>query len=248
MFSTLLITTFLTFINPMPALEQPISEAIKSAVATATRPEKDRSRDALRKPGEVLAFFGIKPQMKIIDLAAGLGYYTHILSHIAGPQGKVYAQNPPFVIERFVKDKLEKRVAEFKLDNVEILVSEFDEPNLPSQADAVLMVLFYHDTYWQKVDRKKMNKAIFDSLKPGGLFGIVDHSAAAGSGDRDVQTFHRIDAEMVKKEITQAGFLFEAQTTILQHPEDTRDWSFFKDIPNTRDRTDRFIFRFRKPQ
>jgi len=248
MFTTLFLSFLCLNPHPAPSGDSAVPEHLKAAVAAATRPEADRKRDPLRKPAEVLAFFGIEPGMTVIDFAAGTGYYTHILSKAVGAEGKVYSQNAPFVVDRFVKDKLKTLIAEADLKNTEEIVSEFDEPNLPDQADAVMMVLFYHDTYWQNVDRAKMNQALFESLKPGGVFGLVDHSATAGSGDRDVKTLHRVDQALVKKEILEAGFEFVGESDLLRHPEDTRDWPFFKDRPKHRDRTDRFVFLFRKPK
>lgn len=248
MFSSLFFSLMFFYASPGPVLIANSGTNLEAAVASTSRPEEDRQRDALRKPAEVLSFFGIEQGMTVIDFAAGKGYYTHILSKAAGPNGKVIAQNAPFVVERFVKDKLQKRIEDAGLENVLEIVSEFDDPQLPGQADAVLMVLFYHDTYWQNVDRPKMNKALFDALKPGGIFGLIDHSAEAGSGDRDVKTLHRVDQALVKKELLAAGFEFVGESDLLKHPEDSRDWPFFKDIPNTRDRTDRFIFLFRKPK
>ena len=110
------------------------------------------------------------------------------------------------------------------------------------------MVLFYHDTYWQGVDRTKMNKAVFDALAPGGIFGIVDHVAEAGSGDRDVSSLHRVDPELVKKELLAAGFVLDGESSILHNPEDRHDYNVFRDVRTNRDQTDRFVYRFRKPK
>jgi len=118
-------------------------------------------------------------------------------------------------------------------------------PAVDASADAMLMILFYHDTYWQEIDRRAMNRAVFDALKPGGLYGIVDHHAEAGSGSRDVKSLHRVDAELVKREILAAGFEFDAESDGLRHPEDDRSANVFD--AGIRGRTDRFVFRFRKP-
>ena len=177
-------------------------------------------------------------------------YYTEIISGVVGPSGKVYAQNNKFVLERFADKPLTERLAKPGLKNVERLDAELDNPGLPSGLDVVLLVRFYHDFFWMGNDRATFNKAVFRALKPGGVFGVVDHHAEAGSGDRNAQepnNLHRIDAELVKNEILAAGFVLEEESDILSHSEDTRDWSIFADNAARRDQTDRFIYKFSKP-
>jgi predicted methyltransferase len=99
-----------------------------------------------------------------------------------------------------------------------------------------------------KVDRAKMNKAVFDALKPGGIYAIVDHSAAKKSGIRDTETLHRIDEDVVKKEVLEAGFELDAESDVLRHPDDPRDWSTSpKNAGEKRGTSDRFTLRFIKP-
>jgi predicted methyltransferase len=133
-----------------------------------------------------------------------------------------------------------------------------DEMELPPDLDAVLLIRFYHDLFWQPrpdgtlTDRAEFLRRVYESLKPGGVFGVVDHHAQAGSGERDAldpeNGLHRIDVELVKQEVLAAGFLLEAESGLLQHPEDTRDWNIFIDDRTRRDTTDRFVLRFVKPQ
>jgi predicted methyltransferase len=223
------------------------SQYLRAAVASEDRPEADRARDQHRKPARVLAFFGVAPGQKVAELMTGRGYYIDIISRVVGDSGVAYAHNSPFVLERFAEGPLTERLANPRLSNVVRLDRELEDPGLPRNLDAVLIVLFYHDTFWQGVDREKMNTAVYEALKPGGVYGVVDHHAPAGSGDRDVKTLHRVDAELVKKEILAAGFEFDGESEMLHHPEDTRDYNVFRDVETKRDRTDRFIFRFRKP-
>lgn len=221
-------------------------DPIQAAIDADARPDSDRADDANRKPHEVLSFYGITPGMKVADLMCGRGYYTEILARAVGPEGTVYCQNNAFVVERFADGPLRERLAKPDLGNVVRLDRELENPGLPAgEIDVALMVLFYHDTYWQKTDRAKMNAAVFDALKPGGLYGVVDHHAAPGSGDRDVKTLHRIDADHVKREVLAAGFVFEGQSDVLSHPEDDRTKNVFDEA--IRRRTDRFVYAFRKP-
>jgi predicted methyltransferase len=228
-------------------------QALRAAVDSEERPADDRARDEARKPFEVLSFFGIRPGMHVADLGAGFGYYSEILARAVGPQGRVYLQNNPLVIERFAAKPLAERLGRLNMQNIQRVDAEFDELGLPAgELDAVLMFLFYHDTFWMpktggdKVDRVKMNRAIFDALKPGGVYGVIDHHAEAGSGERDVQTIHRIDAELVKQEILAAGFVLEAESDLLRHPDDDRTRNVFD--PELRGHTDQFIYLFRKPR
>jgi predicted methyltransferase len=220
---------------------------IARAVAAPERPEADRQRDADRHPGEVLAFFGIAPGMQVADLMAGTGYYTEILSRAVGPEGKVYAQNNRFVLERFADEPLTERLARPGVDNVIRLDRELESPGLPDGLDAAIMIRFYHDMYWQKTDRKEFNRAVFAALKPGGVFGVVDHHAPAGTGFEHVLDLHRVEADLVMKEILASGFVFDGASDVLANPDDTRDWNIFADDAARRDQTDRFVFRFRKP-
>jgi predicted methyltransferase len=223
-----------------------IPEHIQAAVAASDRPEVDRARDPDRKPAEVLTFVGIEPGMRVVELMAGSGYYVDILGRAVGEKGTVWAQNNAFVLKRFAEKNLAERLENPNLANVKRLDRELDDPDLPEKLDVVMMVLFYHDTYWQKVDREKMNQAVFAALKPGGLFVVIDHHAEAGSGDRDVSTLHRMDEALVRNELQAVGFQLIAESDILAHHEDERTINVFK--AEIRGKTDRFILKFQKPR
>ena len=173
-------------------------------------------KDITMTDEEVLTFLGIEPGMTVADLIAGGGYYSEILCRAVGSEGKVYVQNNAYVLKRFGKSMIpaiEKRLGQPAMSHCVRHDSELDALDLPAgELDAVLLVLFYHDTYWQKTDRAKMNAEILRVLKPGGVFGVVDHFAEDGSGSRDVETLHRGDAEMVKREILAAGFVLDAES------------------------------------
>ncbi len=228
------------------ASAQAAPDILRQAVESEARPEEDRARDTDRRPYEVLTFFEIRPGMKVAELMSGRGYYAEILSRAVGPEGVVYAHNSPYVVERFAGEALDARLGRPGLENVVRLEQELEDPGLArGELDAVLMILFYHDTYWMETDRARMNQAIFDALAPGGLFGVIDHHAEPGSGARDVKSLHRVEAEMVKAEILAAGFALEGESDLLRHPDDDRTKSVFDD--DLRGKTDRFVYRFRKP-
>ena len=241
-----------------PRDAQTVMAHIKSVVDDPTRPEADRARDADRKPAEILAFFGIDEGQRVLDLQATAGFYTEILSGVVGPEGEVYAQNNNFVLERFAEEPLSQRLARLQetgRDNVTRIDLELDELEVPGDLDAALFIRFYHDLFWlptpdeNKNDRAEFLRRVFAALKPGGVFGVVDHHAESGSGERDAldprEGLHRIDIELVKREVLEAGFRLEAESDVLSNPEDTRDWNIFSE--DRRDKTDRFVLRFVKP-
>ncbi len=224
---------------------------IHEAVAAADRSEADRALDAGRHPEETFAFFGIEPGMRVAELFAGTGYTAELLARIVGPAGHVYAQNNRFVLERFAEGPWSERLEKDVMSNVTRLDRELDAP-LPDDVhdlDAVVFILAYHDTVWMETDRAAMNRNIFDALRPGGVYGIVDHAAAEGHGVDDVQTLHRIDKDTVVREVTAAGFVLEAEGHFLDNPEDAHDWSASPGQAGERRGTsDRFVLLFEKPR
>jgi predicted methyltransferase len=194
-----------------------------------------------------MQFFGIAPGMKVAELMTVGGYYGELLARAVGPQGVVYAHNTAFAAKKFAEPELSQRLEQPDLKNVTKLVSELEDPRLPAgELDAVLMIWFYHDTLWLKTDRKKMNAAVLAALKPGGVYGIIDHHAAPGSGASQAKTLHRVDKQLVVKEVTAAGFVLDGESDLLQRPADDRKKNVFD--PAIRGKTDQFMLRFRKPK
>lgn len=241
-----------TSAEPAPAASStsPLSATVEHAVAAADRSADDRTLDAGRHPVELFSFFGIAPGMRVAELAAGGGYTAELLARIVGPSGKVYGQNSKFLLQRYAEKPWTERLQKPVMANVVRFDRDFDEP-LPSDVkdlDAVLLLLFYHDTVWMKADREKMNRTIFAALKPGGVFGVIDHSAKAGTGVADTESLHRIEESIVKDEILRAGFVLDGEADFMRHAEDTRDWSASPRFAGERrGQSDRFVLRFKKP-
>jgi len=174
--------------DPSVAADGPRVSIYEQAVASPGRTDADRERDTGRKPDQVLEFFGIAPGMTVLDMFSGGGYYTEMLSHIVGPDGKVVAHTNT-AYAGFVGDESINRFADDRLANVEILLAENNELELPAaEFDAVLLSLAYHDIYyddpangWPKIEGAKFRAELKKGLKPGGILAIVDHYAAAGS-------------------------------------------------------------------
>jgi len=232
------------------AAEPAIPPAIAAAVAAPDRSEADMALDAGRHPAEMLAFFGIAPGTKVAEIGAGGGYTAELLARVVGPEGRVYGQNAPFVLQRFAEKPWSERLQKPVMQNVVRLDRPFDDPLPPDVQglDAVLIVLFYHDTYWQGVDRARMNAAVYRALKPGGVYGIVDHSARAGTGAADVQTLHRIEEKTLIEDVEKAGFERKRSADFLRNRKDTRDWNASPVAAGgKRGESDRFVLEFVKP-
>ncbi len=227
-----------------------IPKPILDAVNSPDRPAADKKLDNSRKPQQTLEFFGIEPGMKVADLWAGNGYMTELLARVIGPDGKVYSQNGKFP-PQFQKavEAWKARPKEPGLSNVVELEESFDNPSgilpVPSGSlDAVITEMNYHDMVGRGYDLDKINAAIFNALKPGGVYGIIDNSGQPGSGVRDVSTLHRVDEAFVVGQIEKAGFKLQAASDVLRNSKDDRTWLVFKH----RGQQDRFVLKFVKPQ
>jgi len=225
---------------------------LKAIVDAPDRTPEDRALDAGRKPAETLAFLQLRPGMRVAELGAAAGYTTELLARAVAPDGVVYAQNPDAFLKTFLKDRWPARLSRPAMKNVVRVDREFDDP-LPPEAkdlDRVLMNVIYHDVSYMQVDRAKMDKAIFDALKPGGEFIVIDSSAKPGTGTSVAKELHRIDEQAVKDEVEKAGFKLQAEGDFLRNPQDTRDWDSSPGAAakaGKRGTSDRFALRFVKP-
>jgi predicted methyltransferase len=222
-----------------------VTPEIRAMVASPDRSDADRKTDERRKPELMLAFAGVKPGMRVLEVGAGAGYSAELLARSVGPQGKVYAHNSPDAIARFIKTRFDERAAKPVMGNVVKLIREFDDP-VPGDLrglDLATMLYEYHDTPGMGIDRTKMNRRIFDALKPGGYFVVVDHAAKAGSGVSAGPTLHRIDEALVRQEVEAAGFKFVAAADFLRNPDDPREATSSR----ATFRVDAFALKFVKP-
>jgi predicted methyltransferase len=229
-----------------------IPQPIRDAVNATDRPATDKALDAGRQPEQMLAFFGIQPGMKVADLWAGTGYTTELLSRTVGASGMVYSQNPPFPPEfQQIAQAWTDRLKNPALKNVSAVNKSFDAndvlPAPPGSLDVVLMNMNYHDLVIRNLDRTKVNTAVAQALKSGGVYAIIDHSAKDGSGVKDIQ-LHRIDEQFLISEVQQAGFTLVARSSALRHAGDERTWSASPRVAGERrGTTDRFMLLFKKP-
>ncbi len=239
--------------EPASASKTAESSIYQDAVAHPNRRSADHDRDASRKPAEVLAFFGIEPGMTVFDLFSGGGYYSELISIVVGPEGNVIAHSNAAYLG-FVGDEFEERYADGRLANVEVLMAENNELELPTgEFDAVTLMLSYHDFFyvdaengWPKIDGPKLLAEIYKGMKPGAVLGVVDHFAEAGSPRETGNSVHRIDPGIVISELEIAGFVLDGTSDVLRNMDDDYSKSVFD--PKLRGKTDRFVLRFRKPQ
>ena len=211
------------------------------------RPQEHRDQDAGRHPAQVLEFFGVGEGDRVADLLAGSGYWTRILVPLVGPAGRVYAGNNAFYRE-YYREAFDALLSEPAFKNVVRVDGQVDALPLPTDGslDAVLLVLAYHDLFLTDEDRGAMNRKIFAALKPGGVFGVIDHAAAAGAGSSVAESLHRIDEAVVIEEVRAAGFELQGEADFLRNATDDHSAAVF--APSVQGRTDRFVLRFVKPR
>lgn len=237
----LLVSVGVLAFAPLPAMAA--SADVSKAVADSTRPPGDTKYDAVRMPAAVLVFAGVKPGQTVAEYLPGGGYYTRMLSDIVGPMGKVYALET----STWGKENVENtRKALIDLHNVTMDVTPLGQFKVPEKADVFWTTDNYHDLHVPKyanVDMAAFNKAVFDALKPGGTYIIVDHAAASGTGAKDSPTLHRIEKKTVIDEVTAAGFKLAGESDALHRTSDDHTKKVFDLHYNT----DQFILKFRKP-
>jgi predicted methyltransferase len=221
-----------------------IPDYVASAVADAGR-AADTKDDARRHGAELVAFSGVKPGDRVLELVPGGGYFTRIFSKVVGDTGHVYAVVPK-PMEKYADDT-KKLPDAYK--NVEVLLQPADQLTTPQPVDVAFTSQNYHDypdKFMGPTDPAVLNKAVFAALKPGGTYIVVDHVAETGSGLRDTDTLHRIDPAIVRKQVEAAGFEYVGESDVLRNPKDDHKATVFDDA--IRGHTDQFAYKFRKPE
>lgn len=234
----------LTGISPTAAA---VPVYIANAVADPSRPADDRKLDPDRKPAEVLAWADVKPGETIGEYLPGGGYYTRLLSDVVGPGGKILAlETTTWGADNI--NAAEALLRESGRGNVSLDLAPLGQFHLAEPVDLFWTTLNYHDLHipkYAKVDMAAFNKHVYDSLKPGGIYLIIDHAGAAGSGATLSPKLHRIEKQTVIQEVTSAGFKLVGESDILRNPADDHTKIVFD--PAIRWHTDQFILKFRKP-
>ena len=218
----------------------------RNVVVSEDRTDADRVIDQRREPQKLLEFYAVRPGMRVLDMSAGRGHNTELLARVVGPKGRVYAQNSPALMSPAVKAAMEDRLKTRAMQNVVFVVREFEDP-APAEARNLDLVTFnfnYHDTVWLGTDRARMNRAVFEALKPGGVYIVADHSAKPGAGVSVAKSLHRIEESVIRQEVLAAGFKLVATADFLRNPNDPREVTVFKNTV----RNDEFVLKFVKPK
>ena len=230
-----------------------VPDNIQKAIADSARPAADTARDANRHPGELVAFAGLKPGMTVVDLLPGTaGYFTRIFAKAVGPKGHVYAyinNSNDARLKSQGKDP-DNQMADLKAiyPNLGVIHGPTADFVTPEAVDMVWTSDNYHDmhnTPTADADIAAMNKGIFNSLKHGGIYLVLDHRAAKGAGAASTNALHRMDEDIAKQEIEAAGFKLVAESKILTNPSDDDTKRVFE--AGEHDHTDQFVLKFRKP-
>lgn len=227
----------------------PVPAYVTTAVSDKSRPAEDAARDADRKPAEMLVFAGLKPGDKVIELVPGKSYFTRIFAKAVGPSGHVYAFIPTELDAMMQKKSMPvPSGTDPNNPNVSYVHQSLTAISVPEPVDIVWTSQNYHDmhdSFMGPPDMRKVNAAIYRTLKPGGTYVVLDHAAESGSGLRDTDTLHRIDPAAVKKEVMAAGFEFAGEDDALKNAADPHTKNVFD--PSIRGKTDQFVLKFRKP-
>jgi len=228
-------------------------QTVAAALAAPGRTPDNVKLDPSRKPAEVLRFFGLRRGMNVIDLFGGNAYWSEIIGPAVGSKGKVLVWEPAQFYDADAKKAFE--AFEAKNPNVSIVSTPFEAIALPKNfADFVMINLNYHDTYWQsakygipRMEPAEFLKTVYAAMKPGAVIGVIDHIANPSDDTRaTVDKYHRINPEVVKADFKRAGFQLVGSSNLLRNPAD--DHSLLVFDPKIKGKTDRFVFKFRKPR
>ena len=222
-----------------------LDERVAGVMAHADRPADQIAMDANRASETRFVLAYVKPGDHVLDLGSGPGYASLLLS-AAICDGQLDSQNPPDWDAKYGDDKARNAMAAAR-PNVHLISTAFDDLPQPSRPyDAIFVGTIYHDTYnVPGHDARKLDKALFDALKPGGLVILTDHRTAPGAGASQTESLHRIDKEVVLADFKAAGFELVADSDALANPADDHSKIVFD--PSIRGHTDRMALVFRKP-
>jgi len=181
----------------------------------------------------------------VIDYLPGRGYWTRILTGVVGPKGHVYPMWPAAGGARATAT-IEALKAK-NLANVTPVIGTSDIPSSDKPVDLFMTVENYHDVANSGGEEAlaAVNKGVFNLLKPGGTYIVIDHASAAGTGITTTKTLHRIEGAAVKAQVIAAGFKFVGESAALHNPADDHSLGVFDE--KIRGHTDQFIYKFRKP-
>jgi len=204
------------------------------------------------KLSELIQFAHVHAGSTIIDVYPGDGDWTRLFSDVVGPEGRVFSFVPAEVAH-FKNDpvgKMQTLATEPGRENVEAVSADLVAmPEVTQNADVLWLHLFYHDLHTALAQAKgataaQFNRVVYEQLNPGGYYVIVDHAAAVGLGTSVAQSLHRIEPAAVREEVEAAGFVLDAESSLLAKSDDPHSIKVFD--PSIKGETDRFAYRFLK--
>ena len=213
---------------------------IRDAVESNDRSDEDTARDINRLPAEILTLADLNEDDTVIELSVLGQYYSTIIADAIGANGSLHMYDL-VAFEGFGAEPGNAFAAAHA--NAEYNLHDYDNANYPNGADAAYLINGYHDLPARDNDPEAMNERLFATLRSGGKFIVIDHKSPDGAGWSVADTSHRIDAATIIGEVTAAGFELIADSSLLAHPEDSRDAAPF----TMRGLTDRAVLIFQKP-
>lgn len=227
---------------------------VAAAVAAPGRPAEAVALDEVRKPVEVLRWLGLRRGDRVLDYFTGTGYYAEIIARAVGPQGSVTGWNSAGFGRN---ERIRAALAGIheRSPNTAFYSTPTTALSFAANAyDFILLHLVYHDAYWEsarfdlpRIDPNTVTAALFRAVKPGGTVAVIDHIAAPGRETRaEVEANHRIDPAVIRADFERAGFVFDGESNLLRNPADDHSKNVFD--PSIRGRTDRVVYRFRRPR
>jgi predicted methyltransferase len=229
------------------AAPQELPAYVTAALADPNRPANNKEGDSFRLPAETLAFSGVRPGMTVGEFYPGGGYFTRLLSDVVGPKGHVYGiENDRWKSSVEADQAL---VASGNWKNVSMDVQPFGTVKFPKPLDIAWVTQNYHDLKIAKygiVDTLAFDRAVYAALKPGGIYFILDHQGAPGLSDAEIEKLHRINRDVVVKEVTSAGFKLVDEGNFLRRSGDDHTKPIFDE--SIRGKTDQYALKFVKPK
>ena len=228
----------------------PIGKEIKAAIDSDIRTAAEKERDANRKPRQTLEFLGLQNDMRVVELVPGGGWYTKIIAPVVADKGKYYVALGTRRIGSVLKKHEELSKVEVMPDEAKFVPTdtvglfEIGAVNLGvTEVDLVLTFRNLHN--FLPDGRANINKAVFDALKPGGLYGVIDHTRRHNGPDTH-ENWRRMDPVLAILEIQAAGFELVKSSDLHYRPDDELRYEVGR--KTVRGNTDRFVLLFRKPE
>ncbi len=234
-----------------PEKLSPIGEKIEVALKSDIRTPAEKERDRERRPRQTLEFFGLRDDMRVVELMPAGGWYTKILGQILADKGQLYealgtdqiaalaSQNPELARIKVVPGDAATMPAADKPGLYDLAGSSF------GVKDADLVLTFRNLHNFSPAGRDKLNRMVFEALKPGGFYGVVDHSRRHNEPDNP-ENVRRMDPVRIIKEVEAAGFQFVDYSGLHYRPDDELRYEVSR--KTVTGNTDRFTLLFRKPK